>query len=97
MSLAWRTIRFQSDENVDADIIAGLLRRQPAIDILTATQAGLLGQGDPLVLAYAADQGRILLTHDEKTMPGHLADFLIIKVVACPRSTTARCDAVLSR
>ncbi len=38
--------------------------------------AGLLHRSDPDVLAYAADHGRVLLTHDETTMPGHLSDFL---------------------
>ncbi len=31
---------------------------------------------DQAVLRRASEQGRILVTHDKRTMPGHLADFL---------------------
>src|SRR5438094_8038907 len=33
-----------------------------------------LGSNDPTLLAWAAAQGRILVTEDKHTMPGHLAD-----------------------
>jgi Domain of unknown function (DUF5615) len=36
--------------------------------------AGLLGADDPTVLAWAAEEGRILLTHDRKTMPDFAYD-----------------------
>ena len=76
MSGAWRTIRFQTDEDFNGRVIAGLRRRQPDIDLLTAAQAGLIGQGDPEVLAHAAKEGRILLTSDERSMPIHFGNFL---------------------
>ena len=31
---------------------------------------------DPGVLARAAKEGRVLVTHDRKTMPWHFADFI---------------------
>jgi hypothetical protein len=55
----------------------GLRLRQPQIDIVTAAQAGILGLPDPSVLAHAADDDRILLSHDKRTMPDHFAAFLM--------------------
>ncbi len=69
-------VRFLSDENFDYVIVQGLRLRQPKIDILTAPQAGILGFPDPAVLAFAAHQDRILVTHDKRTMPDHFAAFL---------------------
>jgi hypothetical protein len=36
----------------------------------------LTGRFDPEVLAAAAHDGRVLLTHDHKTMPRHFGDFI---------------------
>ena len=68
--------RFQADENLNGKIIAGLLRREPAVDIKTAKEANLLGRDDPDVLAAAAQASRILVSHDRDTMPGHFAQFI---------------------
>jgi hypothetical protein len=38
--------------------------------------AGLDGLSDPEVLRLAKDQGRILISHDENSMPRHFSDFL---------------------
>lgn len=70
-------VRFQTDEDFNEDIVAGLLRLRPGMDILTAKQASLLGSPDPLFLAHAAGQGRVLVSHDKKTMPRHFYDFLL--------------------
>jgi hypothetical protein len=68
--------RFLADENFDYVIVRGLCLQQPHVDILTAPQAGILGFPDPAVLAFAAEQDRILLSHDKRTMPYHFAMFL---------------------
>ena len=65
-----------ADENLDYVIVQGLRLRQPQIDIVTAAQAGILGLPDPSVLAHAADDDRILLSHDKRTMPDRFAAFL---------------------
>ena len=65
--------RFLADENLNAKIIAGLLRREPTIDFQTASAAGLRGLSDPGVLAIAAQKGRILVSHDRETMPSHFS------------------------
>lgn len=61
-------IRYAADENLNHDIVRGLRRRRPAIDILTVQEAGLGGASDATVLEWAAAEGRILLTHDVATL-----------------------------
>ena len=46
------------------------------MDFLSAHDAGLEGVADPDVLALAAQQGRVVVTSDLKTMPRHFGDFL---------------------
>jgi predicted nuclease of predicted toxin-antitoxin system len=69
-------IRFLADANLNHGIVRGCRRREPAIDFLSANEAGLAGVPDPNVLAMAAEQDRILVSHDQKTMLRHFADFL---------------------
>lgn len=52
------------------------MRRVPAIDFRTATGAGLAGLQDADVLALAARDGRILVSHDQTTMPRHFSEFV---------------------
>jgi hypothetical protein len=61
-------LRYAADENFNNDIVWGLLRRNPNLDILRIQDVALTGADDPVVLAWAADAGRILLTHDVKTI-----------------------------
>jgi predicted nuclease of predicted toxin-antitoxin system len=56
------------DENFDHHILRALLRRVPTLDARTVFDAGLKGADDPTVLAWAAQEGRVLLTHDVHTM-----------------------------
>ena len=67
--------RFQADENLNAKILAGLLRREPSLDFQTAKTAGILGLADREVLTLAAREGRILVSHDRETMPAHFVRF----------------------
>ena len=67
--------RFQADADFNYKIIAGLRRREPSVDFLSAQEGGVMGAPDPGVLGIAADSGRILVSHDRKTMPGHFARF----------------------
>jgi len=69
-------IRFQADADFNQNIVRAVRRRQPAVDFQTADEAGLSGLEDPEVLAAAAREGRILVTHDRRTMPQHFTDFL---------------------
>jgi len=69
-------IRFQADADLNEGIVTGVLRREGRIDFQTADEAGLRGLGDPDVLALAARERRIVVSHDRKTMPRHFAEFL---------------------
>jgi hypothetical protein len=69
------TIRFQADADFNQTILLGAIRREPGLDFQTAFVGGLAGLADADVLAKAADFGRILVTHDQRTMPGHFAEF----------------------
>ncbi len=60
--------RFVVDENFNNDIVRGLLRRKPDLDIIRLQDVGLSGADDPTVLERAAREGRVLLTHDVTTM-----------------------------
>ena len=68
--------RFQADNDLRSSIRVGVVRREPAIDFQSAQGARLDGVPDGEVLRLAAEQGRILVSHDENSMPGHFRNFL---------------------
>jgi hypothetical protein len=68
--------KFLADANFDLVILAAAKRREPAVDFETASAAALTSLEDLAVLAVAAREGRVLLTHDVRTMPRHFAAFL---------------------
>lgn len=68
--------RFQADADLNEDILFAVIRRELSVSFQTAEAAGLAGLPDLKVLERAASEGRILVTHDHKTMPGHFADFV---------------------
>ncbi len=70
-------VRFQADADLRQAIVVGAIRRQPNLDFQSANEAGLEGIKDPLVLAIAAKDGRVLVTHDRKTMPIEFGQFVI--------------------
>jgi predicted nuclease of predicted toxin-antitoxin system len=69
-------LRFLSDENFNGDIVRGLFLRQPNLDLLRVQDVGLRELDDPAILSWAADNERILLTHDRATMPDFAYDRL---------------------
>ena len=72
------TIRFLADEDLDADIIEGLRSREPAIDIVDAKKAGLRGSKDSFLLELAAQQERILVSRDRRTMTRYFRERLLV-------------------
>jgi hypothetical protein len=68
--------RFIADADLSEKIIVGVRRREPAIDFLDASEAGIRGLSDPEVLTLAAATGRVVVSSDQKTMPGHFRRFL---------------------
>lgn len=61
-------VKFAADENLNANIVRGLLRRNPQVDVVRAQDVGLSGADDPTVLQWCATEGRILLTRDVTTI-----------------------------
>lgn len=61
-------LHFCADENFNNNILRGLLRQKPDLDIVRIQDAGLSGADDPTVLAWSATEKRIILTHDIRTM-----------------------------
>jgi len=69
-------VRFLADQNLNDDIVSGVLRRLPEIDFETTYEAGIERVSDPKLLSFAATKGRLLVTHDRKTIPIHFGRFL---------------------
>jgi hypothetical protein len=63
-------LRLVSDEDVHDDIIRGLRRREPALDIVRVQDVGLAHTPDPIILEWSANHERVLLTGDLNTMVG---------------------------
>lgn len=62
-------LKLAADENFNNDILRGLLRRVPSLDIVRVQDVPeVAGRDDPTVLAWAANEGRVLLTHDVRTI-----------------------------
>ncbi|HBC42787.1 MAG TPA: hypothetical protein DCZ88_13075 [Pseudanabaena sp.] len=72
-------VHFQADADLNQAIVTGALRRQPNLSFQSAYTAKLEGKKDPEVLAMASQDGRILVTHDRKTMPAEFGKFILTK------------------
>ena len=69
-------IRYQADNDLDQRIVVATRRLDPAIDFQTATALGLHGVTDSDVLSLAAEQRRVLVSHDRRTLPKHFKLFI---------------------
>ena len=67
-------IRFLADVSLNEHIVTGVLRQVPNIDFQLAHK--LHGLPDDHVLAYAAREGRNLVTQDLRSMPTHFGAFI---------------------
>lgn len=67
------SIRFLADADLDYAIVQGVRDREPSIDFKSANNAGLEGLPDDEVLEVASSEGRLLVSHDKRTMPVHFA------------------------
>jgi Domain of unknown function (DUF5615) len=59
-----------SDADVHGDIVRGLRRRMPEIDLLRVQDVMPPGTRDPDVLNWAAAEGRVLVTNDRNSIIG---------------------------
>jgi predicted nuclease of predicted toxin-antitoxin system len=62
-------IRLLIDQNFNEHIIVGLVRRGTTLDLVHVRDVGLSAAPDAAILEWAANQGRVLLTHDRRTIP----------------------------
>ena len=57
------------DQNFNEDIVDGLTRRDPTLELVRVRDVGLAATPDPEILEWAANQGMVLLTFDRQTIP----------------------------
>jgi len=67
-------IRLLADENFKGQIVRALRLHLTEIDLVTVQELGLSGATDPVVLATAAQDGRVVLSHDVNTMTLYAID-----------------------
>lgn len=87
-------VRFQADADFNQDIVQAVRRRMPTVDFQTAHEAGLEDLDDEVVLKKAAQEGRVVVSHDRRTMPFHFAALLATGtsagVIIVPQSLSIR-------
>jgi predicted nuclease of predicted toxin-antitoxin system len=64
-------LRLLTDENFNHRIVRSLRLRLPDLDCIVAQQVGLTGFHDEQLLELAAIEGRVIITHDVKTMTAY--------------------------
>lgn len=71
-------VRFLLDENLPPRLRLALQRLNSGIDVLCVGDPGApaLGTLDPDILDYSHRTGRLLVTDNRKSMPGHIEVFL---------------------
>ncbi|HKP52374.1 MAG TPA: DUF5615 family PIN-like protein [Chloroflexia bacterium] len=62
-------IRLLTDEHISKRLIRGLLLREPELNVLRVQDVGLRTEDDAIILAWAAQEGRVLITSDASTVP----------------------------
>jgi predicted nuclease of predicted toxin-antitoxin system len=67
-------VKFYLDEHIPKGVVEGLRRR--GLDVLTVQEAGRSGESDEKQLAFAAREGRVLITFDD--------DFLRLDAAGVP-------------
>ena len=67
-------MKFYLDEHIPKGVVEGLRRR--GVDVLTVQEAGRSGDSDEKQLAFAAREGRVLITFDD--------DFLRLDAAGVP-------------
>lgn len=63
-------MRFAADENFDGKILKKLRLLFPDLDVVRVQDTEMYQQPDPAVLEWAAQENRIILTHDVQTLVG---------------------------
>jgi hypothetical protein len=88
-------LRLLIDQDLDHDILRALIRGVTRLDAVTAFEIGMAEASDPQLLIWAAQEGRVIVTHDRRTMPAHAADLMdagkdVAGLFVVPRSSPLR-------
>jgi hypothetical protein len=74
-------MRFLADENLNNHIYRSLLLQRPDLDIVRVQDVGLSGKPDPDIMKWALSEGRILITHDLRTIPALAFEWLGVNLI----------------
>jgi hypothetical protein len=73
-------LRLLADADLHPGIVSGISARNPEIDFTVSRFVLPERAPDPEVLAFAAGDGRVVVSHDVNTMPGHFREFTRARV-----------------
>jgi predicted nuclease of predicted toxin-antitoxin system len=62
-------MKFLADEHIPLALIRGLLQREPGLDLVRVQDVGLRTEDDATLLAWAAQESRLVITLDKSTIP----------------------------
>ncbi|MEP7337120.1 MAG: DUF5615 family PIN-like protein [Acidobacteriota bacterium] len=70
-----------ADENFNHRILRGARLRFPLLDVVIFQRSAFQGAADPILLQWAADQARVVVTHDinmdERFLYGSARNFFV--------------------
>ena len=61
--------RFLADHDLNEHIVAGVLRREPAVGFLRVRDLGMSREPDEAIIEYAEREKLLVISHDVNTMP----------------------------
>lgn len=67
-------IKILADQNFNGRILKGLKSRLSDLDCLTTYEIGMQKYKDYDLLTFAAEENRIILTHDARTFPRYIRE-----------------------
>jgi predicted nuclease of predicted toxin-antitoxin system len=71
--------QFLADADLHPGIVRGICARNSEVDFKISQTVLPEGARDPEVLAFAAENNRVLVSHDVNTMPGHFREFTVAR------------------
>jgi predicted nuclease of predicted toxin-antitoxin system len=89
-------LKLLTDEHIPRLIVRGLLRREAELDIVRMQDVGLRTRADEEILAWAAQEGRVLITYDVSTIPD-AAYRRVIEGKSMPGVIALRSDMAIAR
>ncbi len=63
-----------SDADIHGEVVRGLVRREPVLDLVRVQDVGLRTAEDTAILEWAAAEDRVLISRDRKTLVGAAYD-----------------------